>query len=122
MKTRSRKAKGRRLQNWVRDELLTRFKQFTDEDIYCAIMGESGVDVKFSPLAQKVLPYSVECKNKETFKGIYDIMKQAESNAKTNYTSVGIIKMNNCEPLAIVNATHFFDLIYDSTYLTIKDK
>ena len=76
MKTRSRKAKGRRLQNWVRDELLTRFKQFTDEDIYCAIMGESGADVKFSPHAQQHIPYSIECKNKETFKSIYDIINK----------------------------------------------
>ncbi len=33
MKTRSRKAKGRRLQNWVRDELLERFPNFSDDDI-----------------------------------------------------------------------------------------
>ena len=111
MQTRSRKAKGRKLQNWVRDEFLSRFKQFTDEDIYCAIMGESGADVKFSPLAQETLPYSIECKNKETFKGIYDIMEQAKSNTKVNHTPVGVIKMNNCEPLAIVNAKHFLDLI-----------
>ena len=97
MQTRSRKAKGRKLQNWVRDEFLARFKQFTD--------------VKFSPLAQETLPYSIECKNKETFKGIYDIMEQAKSNTKVNHTPVGVIKMNNCEPLAIVNAKHFLDLI-----------
>ena len=56
MKTRSRKAKGRRLQNWVRDELLSLFTNLSNDDIYCAIMGESGADVKFSPHAQKVLP------------------------------------------------------------------
>ena len=45
MKTSSRKAKGRRLQNWTRDELLSRFSNLSDDDIYCAIMGESGADV-----------------------------------------------------------------------------
>ena len=39
MKTSSRKAKGRRLQNWTRDELLSRFSNLSDDDIYCAIMG-----------------------------------------------------------------------------------
>ena len=111
MKIRSRKAKGRRLQNWVRDELLSLFKNLTDDDIYCAIMGESGADVKFSPKARKKLPYSIECKNKETFKGIYDIIKQAQSNAKKNQVPLGIIKMNNLQPLAIVNARHFFNLV-----------
>ena len=46
MRTSSRKAKGRRLQNWVRDELLSRFKTLTDEDVYCAIIVESGADKK----------------------------------------------------------------------------
>ena len=111
MRTSSRKAKGRRLQNWVRDELLSRFPKLTDEDIFCAIMGESGADVKFSPQAQKVLPYSVECKNKETFKGIYDIMKQAQSNTKVTQIPLGIIKMNSEQPLALIDARHFLDLV-----------
>ena len=107
----SRKAKGRRLQNWTRDTLLSIFKTLDDNDISCAIMGETGEDIKLSNPAKKLIPYSFECKNKETFKGIYDIMKQAESNAKTSYNSVGIIKMNNQQPLAIVDAMHFLKLI-----------
>lgn len=111
MRTSSRKAKGRRLQNWVRDELLSRFSKLTDGDIYCAIMGESGVDIKLSPLAKTLIPYSIECKNKETFKGIYDIMRQAQSNTKVTQIPLGVIKMNNTQPLAIVDAKHFLDLV-----------
>ena len=40
----SRKAKGRRLQNWTRDTLLSIFKTLDDNDISCAIMGETGED------------------------------------------------------------------------------
>ena len=111
MKTRSRKAKGRRLQNWVRDELLSLFTNLSDDDIYCAIMGESGADVKFSLNAQKILPFSIECKNKETFKGMYDIIKQAQGNSKKTQLPLGIIKMNNFEPLAILNARFFFKIV-----------
>ena len=114
MRTSSRKAKGRRLQNWVRDELLLRFPTLTDEDIYCAIMGESGADVKFSPHAQKLLPYSVECKNKETFKGIYDVMRQAQSNTKVTQIPLGIIKMNNELPLALIDAKVLFKLMREN--------
>ena len=108
---RSRKAKGRRLQNWVRDTLLSIFKTLDDNDISCAIMGETGEDIKLSNPAKKLIPYSFECKNKETFKGIYDIMQQATSNCKKNQVPLGVIKMNNFEPLTIVNARHFFDLM-----------
>ena len=69
MKIRSRKAKGRRLQNWVRDELLSLFNNLSQDDISCAIMGETGEDIKLSNPAKKLIPYSFECKNKETFKG-----------------------------------------------------
>ena len=73
MKIRSRKAKGRRLQNWVRDTLLSIFKNLTEDDVYCAIMGEKGVDIKLSRKAQTLIPYAIECKNKQTFKSIYNI-------------------------------------------------
>ena len=111
MRTRSRKAKGRRLQNWVRDTLLEVFTSLNDNDIRCAIMGETGVDIKLSNSAKKLIPYSFECKNKETFKGIYDIISQAQHNAKVADVPIAVIKMNKFQPLAIVDATHFIKLI-----------
>ena len=111
MRTSSRKAKGRRLQNLVRDELFLRFPKLTDEDIYCAIMGESGADVKFSPQAQKLIPYSVECKNKETCKGIQDVMRQAQSNTKTTKVQLGITKMNNEKQKAHMEARQLYDMV-----------
>ena len=46
MKTRSAKAKGRRLQNKIRDLLLEEFKDLEPDDIRTAIMGETGEDIK----------------------------------------------------------------------------
>ncbi len=114
MKIRSRKAKGRRLQNWVRDELLSLFNNLSQEDISCAIMGESGVDIKLSPKARKLIPYSIECKNKETFKGIYDIMEQSKHNSKFKLEPIAVIKMNKVEPLVIVDAKVFFKLMREN--------
>lgn len=65
MKTRSAKAKGRRLQDSVRKLLLENFPQLEDDDIKTAIMGESGEDIHLSPAARKLIPYSIECKNQE---------------------------------------------------------
>ena len=108
---RSRKAKGRRLQNWVRDTLLSIFKTLDGNDIMCAIMGETGEDIKLSNPAKKLIPYSFECKNKEGFKGIYDIIAQAQSNSRATDTPVAVIKMNNHQPLVVVDASHFLLLI-----------
>ena len=68
----SRKAKGRRLQDWVRDQLYLRFPSLEEGDIRGAIMGETGADVKLSPLASKQIPVKIECKARESYKGIYD--------------------------------------------------
>ena len=61
MKTSSKKGKGRRLQNFVRDRLVTSFPSLEDDDIKVAIMGENGEDIKLSPAAKKAIPYSFEC-------------------------------------------------------------
>ena len=63
MKTASKKAKGRKLQDFVRDTLLTCFDSLEEDDIKSAIMGESGEDIKLSPAARRAIPYSFECKN-----------------------------------------------------------
>ena len=79
MKSRSAKNKGKRLQNSVRDILLETFQQLEPDDIRSAIMGESGEDIKLSPAARKLIPYSFECKNQEKL-NIWDSLIQAEEN------------------------------------------
>jgi hypothetical protein len=107
MLTKSGKAKGRRLQNWVREALIKWF-DLAEEDVRCAIMGERGADVDIITLAaQEKAPFSIECKNKEKFKSIYDIMDQAASH-KPELFALGIIKMNGKRPLAIMDANDFF--------------
>lgn len=114
---RSRKAKGRRLQNWVRDVLLSTFPNLKkDEDVCCAIMGESGVDVKLSRFAQRLFPFSIECKNKETWKGLYDAYDQAISNA--NLEPVVVLKMNKREPLIVLDFKKFVSIIKESNMKT----
>ena len=65
MKTSSKKGKGRRLQNYVRNTLLEAFKSLEEDDVKAAIMGESGEDIKLSPAAKRKIRYSFECKNVE---------------------------------------------------------
>ena len=52
MLSRSRKAKGRVLQNKVREVLLENFKDLEPDDIKTAVMGESGEDIHMSPAAR----------------------------------------------------------------------
>ena len=108
--TRSRKAKGRRLQNWVRDSLRGLFLTLTDDDIRVAIMGETGADVKLSADAKKLFPYDIECKNTERMTTLYNYYEQAISH-ETGGEPLLIVKMNHKKPLAIMDAEHFIKVV-----------
>ena len=111
----SSKAKGRRLQNYVRDLLRKMFCQTTkipklhEEDIKSQTMGMCGEDIILSPKAQEVIPYSFECKNQEKI-SIWKALEQSESNANGRCPVV-IIKRNRSKTYAIVEVKQFVKLI-----------
>jgi len=109
MKSRSAKNKGKRLQNNVRDLLLEIFNQLEPDDIKSAIMGESGEDIKLSPAARKLIPYSFECKNQEAL-NIWSSLEQAETNAG-DHDPVLIFKRNRTKTYAVIEIEKFIELI-----------
>ena len=111
MKTRSAKAKGRRLQNKIRDLLLEEFKELEPDDIRTAIMGETGEDIKLSPAARKKIPYSFECKNQEKL-NIWESLNQAEENSD-DYPPVLIFKRNRSKTYVTLELADFLKLIND---------
>jgi len=112
MKSRSAKNKGKKLQNNVRDLLLETFNQLEPDDIKSAIMGESGEDIKLSPAARKLIPYSFECKNQEAL-NIWSSLEQAETNSG-DYDPVLIFKRNRTKTYAVINIEKFIELINEN--------
>ena len=110
MNNKSRKQKGRYLQNLVRDRIFKLFPSLTKDDIRCSLMSESGADIKLMSLtARKLFPYSVECKNREEYRTLYKHFKQA---TKHNHREPLLCVKKNREPaLAIITLDHFFELI-----------
>lgn len=108
MKTQSAKAKGRRLQQAVRDGILQRFPALEPDDVRSTSMGAGGEDVQLSPAARKCFPYQVECKNLASI-AIYKHYEQASGH--NNYEPLLVVKQNRSNPLAIVDLEHFLDLV-----------
>ncbi len=110
MKTSSRKSKGRRLQNKIRDLLLEHYSdKLEKDDIRCAVMGESGEDIKLSPAARKLIPYSFECKNQEKL-NIQGSIEQAEKNSD-DYGPVLIFKRNRSKIYVVLEISDFLELL-----------
>jgi len=113
MLVRSAKAKGRMLQNLVRDRILAMFPHLEPEtDVRSAIMGEPGEDIKLSKKARQVFPYSVECKSLKTI-SVYRHYEQCIKNCPKGATPLVVIKENRKKPLAVVDFEYFMEMVDD---------
>ena len=110
MNNKSRKAKGRILQNLVRDKVQKLFPSLGKDDIRTSLMSEAGADVKLiSLMARKLMPYDIETKNREEYKTIYKHYKHACKHG--NSQPLLVIKMNRENPLAVIGLDHFMELL-----------
>ena len=106
----SRKAKGRRFQQQLREDLI-RELNINPGDILSTAMGQSGCDLYLSPAARALFPYGVECKAQETI-SLPAWWKQCESNAsKVELTPLLLIKRNREEPLAVLRWSDLLALL-----------
>ena len=101
MKPQSAKAKGRKLQQWVRDQLIEH-RDIHPEDIESRSMGAGGEDLIMARDARQKFPYSIECKNQEKL-NVWDAYNQAQANS------------GNHEPIVIMTLIlTLFIQIYDT--------
>lgn len=107
MKPQSAKAKGRVLQQWVRDKLIE-ILDIHPEDIESRSMGAGGEDLIMARAARKSFPMSIECKNVEKL-NIWDAYEQASANCG-DYQPIVVMKKNGKKPLVVVDAEYYRNL------------
>ena len=109
---RSSKAKGRRLQNLVRDKLREKFSTALEEDdIKSAIMGTVGEDIVLSPAARRKIPFSFECKNVERLQ-FWKTVEQSEANSNGRIPAI-VVKKNGRKPYIALPLDDWIELIDD---------
>jgi len=106
MKPQSAKAKGRKLQQLVRDKLLELSDTFREGDIESTGMGQSGEDVQLSPHARDLLPISIECKHHHKM-AVYSIIDQCKSNTPDGCQPVVVLKANYKKPVAVIDLDYW---------------
>ncbi len=111
MKTSSAKAKGRKLQQTVRDKILEKYPSLdVDSDVRSAIMGETGEDIKLSKKARKLFPFSVECKSLAKI-AVYSFYEQAQANTGRGIKPLVVFKANRKKPMVMLDLDHFMELL-----------
>jgi hypothetical protein len=116
MTAKASKAKGRRLQNYVRDKLREVFikdwkklPSLEEDDIKSQTMGMTGEDIVMSPAAKRLIPYSFECKNVEKL-NVWNALEQAESNCEGR-TPVLVFKRNRSKVYVAIEFDSWLDTI-----------
>ena len=107
MKTSSCKAKGRRLQDHVSQEIRDKLS-LSVLDVRPAIMGQSGRDIKLSEHAESLFPFDVECKNVEKL-NLWGSWNQCLENTKVNRKPLLVFSRNRSDVLCTLR---FSDLLW----------
>jgi len=109
MPGRKSKAKGRRLQNLVRDRLREAVSNLEDDDIKSQTMGMTGEDIVLSPAAKKLIPYSFECKNVEKL-NIWSALEQTSKNCEDRIPAL-VFTRNYTPTYVALPFEHLIELI-----------
>jgi hypothetical protein len=107
MRPQSAKAKGRRLQQWIREKLIECL-EIHPEDIESRSMGAGGEDLIMARAARSKFPHSIECKNVEKL-NVWEAYEQAVSNSG-DYEPIIVMKKNGKKPLIVVDAEYYIKL------------
>ena len=112
------KAKGREFQNEAKAIVRKYAVQqgLDEEDIESAVMGESGVDIKLSPAARKVFPFSLECKRVEKL-SLFAAYEQSKANHYTGTIPAVVWKRNRKDTLICMDFNDFMELYTKLTEL-----
>lgn len=114
MRPQSAKAKGRRLQQEVRDAWLAEFiPQLEPDDVRSTSMGASGEDLQLSPAARKLIPFAHEMGNQERI-NIWEKIAQAEKHAEKAGPGISplvVFRKNHSRTYAVLP----FDVLVDMT-------
>lgn len=110
MKSRSAKAKGRRIIEELREAILRAFPELQRDDILIQPTSVGGEDLKLSPAARMLFPFAVEGKNKESL-NIWSAIAQAQANAKGNPPAVVFRRNNMKEPWCCIPLPTLLNLL-----------
>ena len=117
----SRKAKGRRLQQAVRQDLIDRL-DIHEGDILSTAMGQAGCDLYLSPAARARFPFAVECKHQETI-SLPTWWRQCTRNAAAEgLTPLLILKQSRRDALAVLRWSDLLALLrYDHRWQNLAE-
>lgn len=105
------RAKGQRLQRYICEMIsgVTGIPWGKDCLIEPRESGRTGVDIRLIGKAQKAYPFSIECKNTETW-SLPATIKQAKTNEKQGTAWQVFLARNRVSPIMVMDAETWFEI------------
>lgn len=91
----SRKQKGRKFQQDIRDDIIDIYPELTEHDVRSTSMGAQGTDILLSKEARDMLPFAIECKRKEAMNVHGDFIQAKEHAKKEKLLPLLVSKRNH---------------------------
>jgi hypothetical protein len=113
----SAKSKGRSLQKYIVQKILSFFPSLTTNDVSSRSMGAQGVDVLLSESAISKFPYSIEAKCQEAL-NIWSAIKQTEENTIKGTVPLLVFKRNRSDVYCCLKLEDF--LLLNSKFKTLE--
>ena len=112
MKIRSAKGKGKRLQNMIAERIseLTGLPCGPDCPIESRQASQNGADIRLDMEARKLFPFTIECKNTETW-SLPSAIKQAKANQYPHTEWMVVLSKNRHRPIVCLDAEVFFQIL-----------
>lgn len=122
MKPSSCKAKGRRFQQFIRDELRGLCKAYEiveDADIESRGMGQQGEDIIISPRARQFINYYIEAKNVENL-NVHTVFTEHYEKYKNKGLALLVHTKNRSVPLVTLTWEDFKKYVNDDVLQELK--
>ena len=122
MKPSSCKAKGRRFQQFIRDELRAVCKAYgmaEDGDIESRGMGQQGEDIIISPRARQFINYYIEAKNVENL-NVHKVFTEHYEKYKSKGLALLVHTKNRSVPLVTLTWEDFKKYVNDDVLQELK--
>jgi hypothetical protein len=111
MKPASAKAKGRRAAAELKILIHAAYPELEYDDVLVTSSGTTGEDLKLSPKARRLLPFTFEVKNCEKL-NVWDALQQAQEHAEgTPHTPALAFRRNRSELFVAIEAREFLKLV-----------
>lgn len=91
----SRKQKGRKFQQDIRDDIQNISPRLTLNDVRSTSMGAQGVDIQLSGVGIEEIPFAIECKRKEAMNVHGDYIQAKEHAKKEKLLPLLVSKRNH---------------------------